>query len=227
MFVGFAVTFGLLIVSLRFTAHRAILASSIPGDLCRRFGASWTAAGELVRACKLIAHVEFLLLTRSVVCLQFTVKLHAESFHGYRCDPPSLDVQVTKDQMIDLYTQMVRMIPIYRELGSSLRFLLFNADPNEANGAGSRRPVQGQAHPWFLSFGYRSGELNAGEINAAKLLLIYFPNSRKPFLWVWSLLSLTRTRSSLPIDAILSPCCEAERSTMFSLNCWVSNHVSL
>ncbi|KAJ9126804.1 hypothetical protein QFC24_001837 [Naganishia onofrii] len=39
----------------------------------------------------------------------FTVKLHAESFHGYRCDPPSLDVSVTKDQMIDLYTQMTRM----------------------------------------------------------------------------------------------------------------------
>lgn len=39
----------------------------------------------------------------------FTVKLHAESFHGYRCDPPSLDVSVTKDQMVDLYTQMVRM----------------------------------------------------------------------------------------------------------------------
>ncbi|KAJ9112110.1 hypothetical protein QFC20_002290 [Naganishia adeliensis] len=36
----------------------------------------------------------------------FTVKLHAESFHGYRCDPPSLDVSVTKDQMVDLYTQM-------------------------------------------------------------------------------------------------------------------------
>ena len=41
---------------------------------------------------------------------QFTVKLHAESFHGYRCDPPSLDVSVTKDQMVDLYTQMVRSI---------------------------------------------------------------------------------------------------------------------
>lgn len=62
--------------------------------------------------------------------------------------------------MVDLYTQMVRAIVIVRQARLTVLFLLF-ADPNEANGAGRRRIVQGQAYPRFLSLGYRSGEFKA------------------------------------------------------------------
>jgi hypothetical protein len=59
--------------------------------------------------------------------------------------------------MVDLYTQMVRATVISLEARLTV-ILAIPADPNEANGAGSRRFVQGQAYPRFLSLGYRSGE---------------------------------------------------------------------
>ncbi|KAK4684089.1 pyruvate dehydrogenase E1 component alpha subunit, partial [Tremellales sp. Uapishka_1] len=39
----------------------------------------------------------------------FPVQLHADSFHSYRCDAPSLEVDVTKDMLIDMYQKMVSM----------------------------------------------------------------------------------------------------------------------
>jgi pyruvate dehydrogenase E1 component alpha subunit len=39
----------------------------------------------------------------------FTVRLHKDSFHSYRCDPPSLDVEVTKDMLIGMYRHMTTM----------------------------------------------------------------------------------------------------------------------
>ncbi|OJT08727.1 Pyruvate dehydrogenase E1 component subunit alpha, mitochondrial [Trametes pubescens] len=36
----------------------------------------------------------------------FTVKLHEDSFRGYRTDVPSLDVEVTKDELLTWYKQM-------------------------------------------------------------------------------------------------------------------------
>lgn len=39
----------------------------------------------------------------------FHVKLPDETFHSYRCDPPSLEVSTTKDEMVKLYTQMTTM----------------------------------------------------------------------------------------------------------------------
>lgn len=39
----------------------------------------------------------------------FKIKLHEESFHGYRCEPPSNDVSVTKDELIWMYDHMVTM----------------------------------------------------------------------------------------------------------------------
>ncbi|KAF8337358.1 mitochondrial pyruvate dehydrogenase E1 component beta subunit [Cantharellus anzutake] len=39
----------------------------------------------------------------------FTLKLHEDSFHSYRCDPPSLDVEVTKDMLIGMYRNMTTM----------------------------------------------------------------------------------------------------------------------
>ncbi|KDQ16337.1 hypothetical protein BOTBODRAFT_31027 [Botryobasidium botryosum FD-172 SS1] len=39
----------------------------------------------------------------------FTVSLHEDSFKSYRCDTPSLDVEVTKEQLIDMYKQMTTM----------------------------------------------------------------------------------------------------------------------
>lgn len=42
------------------------------------------------------------------LCLEkFTVRLHPESFHSYRCDAPSLEVETTKNKMIDLFATMV------------------------------------------------------------------------------------------------------------------------
>ncbi|KAL0946371.1 hypothetical protein HGRIS_012602 [Hohenbuehelia grisea] len=38
-----------------------------------------------------------------------TVKLHEESFHGYKCDIPELEVQVTKDELLTMYKQMQTM----------------------------------------------------------------------------------------------------------------------
>ncbi|CDZ98379.1 mitochondrial pyruvate dehydrogenase e1 component beta subunit [Phaffia rhodozyma] len=39
----------------------------------------------------------------------FNINLDADSFHGYRCDPPSTSVAVTKDMLIDMYTKMTLM----------------------------------------------------------------------------------------------------------------------
>ena len=39
----------------------------------------------------------------------FTVKLSNDTFHSYRCDPPSLEVTTTKDKMVELYSQMTLM----------------------------------------------------------------------------------------------------------------------
>ncbi|EJD53299.1 mitochondrial pyruvate dehydrogenase E1 component beta subunit [Auricularia subglabra TFB-10046 SS5] len=39
----------------------------------------------------------------------FTVKLHEESFSGYRCDPPSLEVEVEKGNLLDTYRLMHAM----------------------------------------------------------------------------------------------------------------------
>ncbi|KAG7571361.1 hypothetical protein FFLO_00713 [Filobasidium floriforme] len=39
----------------------------------------------------------------------FTVKLSNDTFHSYRCDPPSLEVTTTKDNMVELYSQMTLM----------------------------------------------------------------------------------------------------------------------
>lgn len=36
----------------------------------------------------------------------FTVKLHKESFRGYIIDPPSLEVEVSKEMLLDMYTKM-------------------------------------------------------------------------------------------------------------------------
>lgn len=35
------------------------------------------------------------------------VRLPDETFHSYRCEPPSLEVEVTKDQLVDMYQNMV------------------------------------------------------------------------------------------------------------------------
>ena len=39
----------------------------------------------------------------------FPLTLHEDSFHSYRCDPPSLDVDVTKDKLIGMYRDMTTM----------------------------------------------------------------------------------------------------------------------
>ncbi|KAF8699222.1 Acetyltransferase component of pyruvate dehydrogenase complex, partial [Rhizoctonia solani] len=39
----------------------------------------------------------------------FTLRLHEDSFQAYRCDSPGLDVQVTKDMLVDMYRQMTIM----------------------------------------------------------------------------------------------------------------------
>ncbi|KAH0826867.1 mitochondrial pyruvate dehydrogenase E1 component beta subunit [Lanmaoa asiatica] len=39
----------------------------------------------------------------------FTVKLHQDSFRTYRCDPPTLQVQVQKDQLLKMYKDMQTM----------------------------------------------------------------------------------------------------------------------
>ncbi|GAA95667.1 uncharacterized protein L969DRAFT_45536 [Mixia osmundae IAM 14324] len=39
----------------------------------------------------------------------FTVHLHAEYFQSHLCEPPSLEVQVTKNQLVEMYSNMVKM----------------------------------------------------------------------------------------------------------------------
>ena len=39
----------------------------------------------------------------------FPLRLHEDTFHSYRCDPPSLDVEVTKDMLIGMYRDMTTM----------------------------------------------------------------------------------------------------------------------
>ena len=39
----------------------------------------------------------------------FTVRLHEDSFRTYKCDPPSLEVQVQKDQLLKMYKDMQTM----------------------------------------------------------------------------------------------------------------------
>ena len=40
---------------------------------------------------------------------QFKINLPDESFHSYRCDAPALEVDVSKDELVDMYTKMVRV----------------------------------------------------------------------------------------------------------------------
>ncbi|KAG8930628.1 alpha subunit of pyruvate dehydrogenase [Tulasnella sp. 418] len=39
----------------------------------------------------------------------FKLTLHEDSFQAFRCDKPSLEVEVTKDMLVDMYTQMTMM----------------------------------------------------------------------------------------------------------------------
>ena len=39
----------------------------------------------------------------------FTVRLHEETFQGYKTEPPSLEVEVNKDMLIDMYQKMTLM----------------------------------------------------------------------------------------------------------------------
>ena len=39
----------------------------------------------------------------------FTVQLHQDSFHTFNCDSPSLEVEVTKEQLLSMYKQMQTM----------------------------------------------------------------------------------------------------------------------
>lgn len=39
----------------------------------------------------------------------FKVSLAPESFYTYRTDAPSLEVEITKDHLVSLYTEMVKM----------------------------------------------------------------------------------------------------------------------
>lgn len=40
---------------------------------------------------------------------KFTVPLSPETFHGHRLDTPEASVQVSKDDLLWMYTNMVRM----------------------------------------------------------------------------------------------------------------------
>ena len=40
---------------------------------------------------------------------KFTVPLSPETFHGHIIDPPEASVEVTKDQLVWMYSQMVKM----------------------------------------------------------------------------------------------------------------------
>ena len=39
----------------------------------------------------------------------FTVRLHDDTFHGYKTETPSLEVEVNKDMLIDMYQKMTLM----------------------------------------------------------------------------------------------------------------------
>lgn len=39
--------------------------------------------------------------------IQFKVRLHGESFQSYKCDPPSNEVEISKEELVDMYTKMV------------------------------------------------------------------------------------------------------------------------
>lgn len=39
----------------------------------------------------------------------FTVRLHEDSFRSYLCDMPELDVEVTKDGLLEMYKNMQTM----------------------------------------------------------------------------------------------------------------------
>ena len=47
--------------------------------------------------------------TRPRTHVQFKIALPEESFHSYRCDAPLLEVDVSKDELMDMYTKMVRI----------------------------------------------------------------------------------------------------------------------
>lgn len=47
--------------------------------------------------------------TEATTSKPIILKLPEESFKAYKCDPPSLDVEITKDEAIDMYKSMVLM----------------------------------------------------------------------------------------------------------------------
>lgn len=40
---------------------------------------------------------------------KFKVELGEESFHSHLIDPPSLELEVSKDELVDMYREMVKM----------------------------------------------------------------------------------------------------------------------
>jgi hypothetical protein len=70
-------------------------------------------------------HVRSISLT-----VQFTVRLHTESFQSYKCDPPSNEVDISKEELVDMYTKMV-CISLY-----NTRALLMYLGSDETYGAG-------------------------------------------------------------------------------------------
>lgn len=45
----------------------------------------------------------------TLLMIQFRVNLPEESFHSYRCDAPGLEVEVSKDELVNMYKTMVRL----------------------------------------------------------------------------------------------------------------------
>lgn len=76
----------------------------------------------------------------------FTVKLHEDSFRTYNCDMPSLDVQVTKDSLIEMYTQMATMRRMEQTAGQLYQAKLIR---------GFCHLAIGQARPPFFLLGLR------------------------------------------------------------------------
>ena len=72
----------------------------------------------------------------------FTVKLHEDSFRGYRTDAPSLDVEVSKDELLGMYKTMQTMRRMEMAADALYKQKLIRGFCHLAIGQVRRPPVQ-------------------------------------------------------------------------------------
>ena len=79
----------------------------LPSDTCKPMLTSRSSLASFPsRAQRRYAYKHHL---ATLTHVQFSIRLPSDTFHSYRCDNPAPEVQTTKDELITMYTNLVKM----------------------------------------------------------------------------------------------------------------------